>query len=71
MHIKYVTFWMFKDMISGKKSNIKCYKNKENMINLCILYGLNQLNQNMSGCYESGYFGIGVNNQRLVVEAIK
>ena len=24
MHIKYVTFWMFKDMISGQKSNIKC-----------------------------------------------
>ena len=41
MHIKYVTFWMFKDMISGERSNIKCEKNKENMINLCILYGLN------------------------------
>ena len=62
MHIKYVTFWMFKDMISGERSNIKCEKNKENMINLCILYGLNQLNSNMSGCYESGYFGNGVNN---------
>ena len=41
------------------------------MTNLCILFGLNQLNQNISGCYESGYFGNGVNNQRLIVEAIK
>ena len=27
MHIKYVTFWMFKDMISGPKSVIKCKRN--------------------------------------------
>ena len=25
----------------------------------------------MSGCYESGYFANGVNNQRLIIEAIK
>lgn len=62
LHIRFVTFWMFKDMIFGKLSNIKCPKNRENMTNLCILYGLNQLNSNMSGCYESGYFKNGVNN---------
>ena len=38
-HINYVTFWMFKDAISGEK--IKNANNKKNMQNLLMLFGLN------------------------------
>lgn len=37
-HINYVTFWMFKDAISGDK--IKCPKNKRNMQNMLKIFGL-------------------------------
>lgn len=41
-HIKYVTFWFFKDKISN--GDIKCLGVKSNLTNLCVLYGLHLLN---------------------------
>ena len=38
-HIRYVTFWFFKDLVESNK--VKCQNLKENLKNLCMLYGLN------------------------------
>ena len=37
-HIKYVTFWFFKDKLTA--SNIKCSGVRSNLENLCMLFGI-------------------------------
>ena len=37
-HIKYVTFWFFKEKIMN--SNIKCSGVRNNLKNLCMLFGI-------------------------------
>lgn len=43
------------------------------MTNLCLLYGLMHLNNNLNACYESGYFIIDkkVNYSNVILESIK
>lgn len=53
-HISYVTFKMFKDVITNLKS--KCPKMKENLTLLCALLGVYELYQDNIANYESGYF---------------
>ena len=71
-HIKYVTFWFFKQAVESDK--IKCKGVKQNLTNLCMLYGLNQLNQDATSCYDCGYFGNRGQEapfSELILEAIK
>jgi hypothetical protein len=56
----YSCFKSFRNFIEN--TQIKCPKNKENLTNLCILFGLNELQNNAVGCYESGYFSSGIND---------
>lgn len=41
-HNKYITFSLFMERVLNY-NNIKCQNNRENLKNLCLLYGLNQL----------------------------
>ena len=68
-HIKYVTFWFFKNRLS--QNDIKCSNNLKNLQSLCMLYGLYQLHLNPKACYECGYFASGVDYSDFIVEAIK
>ena len=74
-HIKYISFILFGCKIKPSPAfnlvPLQCPKNKENMSNLCMLYGLCQLNEDAHGCYESGYFQAGVPYGELILEAIK
>ena len=71
-HIRYVAFWFFKNKIKDK-SVIKCANNEKNLSNLCMLYGLNQLYQDTTSQFESGYFTsrADTNLSEMIVEAIK
>lgn len=53
-HTKYIMFLQLKEKVLNGK--MKCKNNIKNIGNLCILYGLNTLMQENSGCFESGYF---------------
>ena len=68
-HTRYVMFWFFMDKV--RNGNIKCSNLRKNMENLCLLYGLNQLYQDSSSCYESGYFAREVSFSALILEAMK
>lgn len=52
-------------------TTLKCPKNIENLTNLCILYGLCNLMNDLPECYATGYFERGVSYQRILDEAIK
>jgi len=52
-HIRYITFWFFKQRV---ESGIKCEGVRKNLNNLCMLYGLNILNEDCVSCYACGYF---------------
>lgn len=54
-HIRYVTFWFFRQAVESDK--IKCPNVRENLKNLCLLYGLNHLYIDATSCYDCGYFG--------------
>lgn len=66
-----MTFWFFKNKV--RSNEIKCEGNRKNLSNLCMLYGLSQLNNDCSSCYESGYFqqGGATPYSELILEAIK
>jgi len=66
-HIRYITFLIF----MRKIQEIKNQKTKENMTNMCMLYGLVNLNNDSRTCYESGYFIPGIEYSELIIEAIK
>jgi hypothetical protein len=68
-HTKYVMFWFFMDKI--RNGNIKCLNLKKNLENLCLLYGLNQIYNDCSSCYESGYFKRDGKFSEMIHEAIK
>jgi len=71
-HIRYVTFWFFKQKVESP--DIKCENNRRNLKNLCMLYGLNNLNNDCVSCYACGYFS-AIQGQptfnELILEAIK
>jgi hypothetical protein len=50
---------------------VTCQNLIGNMETLCLLYGLNTLYDDCNSCFESGYFGQGVNYSKLILEAIK
>ena len=68
-HIRYVTFMFFRERLSILKDP----NGKAIMTKLCMLFGLDQLNKNNSGCYDSGYFHGQTKApfSELVLEAIK
>jgi hypothetical protein len=70
-HIRYVTFWFFKNKVEG--TEIKCEQNKKNLKNLCMLYGLFTLSNDCVSCYESGYFtkDSDIPFSELLLEAMK
>ena len=71
-HIRYVTFWFFRQVVDSDK--IKCDGVKNNLRNLCMLYGLSHLNIDATSCYDCGYFGNHGQDapfSELVLEAIK
>lgn len=71
-HTRYVAFWFFKKRIEDE-TVIQCSNNKRNMMNLCMLYGLNQLYLDTTSQFESGYFTskVETNLSEMIVEAIK
>ena len=68
-HIRYVTFWNFKQRLN--KNDIMCKNNVSNLNHLCMLYGLSELNKNSTACYESGYFSGTSDYSDLIMGAIK
>lgn len=54
-HIKFITFLLFKQRVNSQE--IKCNNLRLHMSNMCMLYGLDMLNNDSRGCFESGYFG--------------
>ena len=71
-HIRFITFYLFKEKVQDQ-NEVKCPQNKINLTNLCLLYGLTQLNNNLNACYESGYFNSDnqVIYSNLILDAIK
>lgn len=68
-HIRYVTFMFFRERLGiMKDANGKAILTK-----LCMLYGLDQLHKNNTGCYDSGYFHGQTKTpfSELILEAIK
>lgn len=75
-HVNFITFLVFRKVIepgSGFKpgTTLKCQKNIENLANLCMLYGLCNLINDLPECYATGYFERGVSYRRILDEAIK
>jgi acyl-CoA oxidase len=66
-HIMYVGFRMFRDGI--QKANFKCPKITENLKNLLLVYGLNELAKSSAAVYETGFFTVGAGP--MVLEAQK
>ena len=67
-HIKFITFLLFKQRVNSHE--IKCNNLRGHMRNMCALYGLDMLNNDSRGCFESGYFS----NQPysgLILDAMK
>lgn len=60
---------MFKNKVTD--DSIKCQNLKKHLLNLCILYGLNELQKDCRFCYESGFFQVGVDYASILAEAIK
>lgn len=65
MHIKYLSFFLFKSKIEENpeiemKVGFKDPRNKELMIKMCALYGLSILNDDSHVLFESGYFINGI-----------
>ena len=56
-HMRYVTFQLFKAKLNY--GVLKCPQNQKNLGNLCKLYGLFDLYQDCTACFESGYFQNG------------
>jgi len=54
-------------MISGY---VKCLVLRKHLTNLCLLYGLTMLQNDMLSCFECGYFG-GQNPKEQILLAIK
>ena len=67
----YVTFVIFREKIE-KGVDVKCPNNVKNLTNLCLLFGLGLINDNLSSCYQSGYFSADVAEySSMILEAIK
>ena len=67
-HIRLVSFIIFKNkVLSGA---IKCKNLKKILTNVCLLYGLWQLNQDPRSCYEAAYF-TNSRSSEFVLEAMK
>jgi hypothetical protein len=53
-HFRFIVFQHFKfKMTSGY---VKCQQLRKHLTNLCLLYGLTMLQNDMLSCYECGYF---------------
>ena len=65
MHMKYVTFIMFRQKIN----DIKDLKLNNHFKNMCNLIGLLYLNESMTNGYDCGYYKGG--DQILIEEALK
>ena len=61
-------FWNFAERVTN--NSIKCKKLEGHLTNLCLLYGLQQLKQDPSACYESGFFS-GKPYSKYIDTAIK
>lgn len=67
-HIRYVTFWFFKERIN---KGINCANLKRLLELFCMLYGLTQLNDDSMACFETGYFSHGHRFSEMILDAIK
>lgn len=75
-HIWLVSMTMFRSRIEANADfplrTLKDPKNKENMLNICLLYGLLKLNEDSHELFQSGYFSDKeVPYSDLILEAIK
>ena len=68
-HIRFFQFTMFKNKVQGDE--VKCKNLRKHLTNLCMLYGLNELQKDCRFCYESGFFQAGVDYASIIAEAIK
>lgn len=69
-NIRFINFQLFKRKIETDPE-LTCPNAKQLLSDLCLLYGLNYLNQDFSSCFESGYFSIQIAYDQLIMEAIK
>ena len=67
-HIRLVTLRIFRKEM--RNMGVTCENLLGNMETLCLCYGLNTLYDDCNSCFESGYFGQGVNYSKLILEAI-
>ena len=69
-HIKLITYYEFMNQI--KTRVFKCPNIRPQLANLCMLYGLNLLNESPKDLYNSGYFNVpGVHYSNVLLDAIK
>ena len=69
-NIRFVTFQIFKKKIESD-SELQCPMSKKVLTDLCLLYGLNYLNNDYSSCFETGFFNNKKPFDRFIIEAIK
>ena len=54
-----------------KSHNFKNQGTKRVLTNLCMLYGICQLQEDTAACHECGYFQPGQSYSEIIIEAIK
>ena len=69
-NIRFVNFQIFKKKIESD-SELQCPMSKKVLTDLCLLYGLNYLNNDYSSCFETGFFNNKKPFDRFIIEAIK
>jgi len=68
-HFLFVMYWVFKKNMQN--GSIKCPNLRQNMTNLCLLYGLTHLQKDLTWLYKSGYFKSNIDYPALIMQAIK